>query len=125
MSAVIITQMPVSYTHLDDYANGISYEDWTEKIYQRFDECTEHDWCHTISNAMIVTAALLYGNKDFGKSICLAVQTGFDTDCNGATVGSVVGMISGISKIDTKWTEPVSYTHLSVHLKHIPETLLI
>ena len=92
---------------IDDYENGISYEDWTEKIYQRFDECTEYDWCHTISNAMIVTAALLYGNKDFGKSICIAVQTGFDTDCNGATVGSIVGMINGISKIDKKWTEPI------------------
>ena len=56
---------------------------------------------------MIVTAALLYGNKDFGKSICIAVQTGFDTDCNGATVGSVVGMINGISKIGKKWTEPI------------------
>ena len=30
-----------------------------------------HDWCHVISNAMVVTAALLYGEGDYGKTVCL------------------------------------------------------
>lgn len=30
-----------------------------------------------------VVAALLYGKSDFGKSIRMAVETDFDTDCNG------------------------------------------
>ncbi len=29
---------------------------------------------------MIVVAALLYGKGDYGKSICMAVETGFDAD---------------------------------------------
>ena len=45
---------------------------------------------------------------DFGKTVCLAVQTGFDTDCNGATVGSVLGMRNSVDKLDEYWTKPVN-----------------
>ena len=55
---------------------------------------------------MIVTMALLWGGGDFGKSICLAVQAAYDTDCNGATVGSIVGVLNGASGIDRCWIEP-------------------
>ena len=92
---------------LQQHKNGLKCEDCFANIHAKYDEYSEHDWCHTISNAMIVTAALLYGNGDFGKSVCLAVQTGFDTDCNGATVGSVVGMQKGIGCIEYEWQQPL------------------
>ena len=56
---------------------------------------------------MIVSAALLFGEGDFNKSIGLAVGAGYDTDCNGATVGSIIGMMHGITGIDSHWTEPL------------------
>ncbi len=87
---------------------GCGYDGFFAKIHELYNENNVHDWTHTISNAMIVCAALLFGGGDFGKSICLAVQTGFDTDCNGATVGSVLGMRGGIDEIDEKWKKPVN-----------------
>jgi ADP-ribosylglycohydrolase len=90
------------------YDNGTSQKDCFADIHNKFDEFTSHGWCHTISNAMIVAASLLYGNGDFGKSICMAVETGFDTDCNGATVGSILGMANGISSIDDVWKKPIN-----------------
>ena len=78
------------------------------KIHKKWDENNSYDWCHTIPNAMIVTAGLLYGNGDYGKSICLAVQEGFDIDCNGATIGSIVGMRNGAKSIPREWAVPVN-----------------
>ena len=92
---------------LRDFENGVTEEEAFKKIHTRFDEHDPHDWCHTISNALIVSAALLYGKGDFGRSICMAVETGFDTDCNGATVGSILGMHSGASAIGDEWTAPL------------------
>ena len=89
------------------YHAGVSQQECFAMIHQKYDEYTEHGWCHTISNAMIVVAALLYGEGDYGRSICMAVETGFDTDCNGATVGSVLGMANGLRSIPEYWTNPI------------------
>ncbi len=100
---------------LSDFENGLSQEECFANIHNRYDEYSGHDWCHTISNAVIVVSALLYGNGDFGKSVCMAVETGFDTDCNGATVGSVLGMAKGIDSIEGVWKKPVKDTlHTSI-----------
>ena len=92
---------------LDSYKNGISEHDCFKMIHEKYDEHSGHDWCHTISNAMIVVASLLYGEGDFSKSICMAVETGFDTDCNGATVGSILGMANGKETISEDWSAPI------------------
>ena len=100
---------------LDEFENGASKEECFKAIHEKYDEHSSHGWCHTISNAMIVTAALLYGNGDYGKSICMSVEAGFDTDCNGATVGSILGMANGIESIPEYWVKPINDTlHTSI-----------
>lgn len=88
------------------YDAGTSADEIISAIHSDYDEHTSHGWCYTNSNAMIVTMALLCGEKDFGKSLCLAVQSAFDTDCNGATVGSIIGMMIGKDRIPAYWTDP-------------------
>lgn len=100
---------------LQGYKNGVCQENAFENIHKKYDEYSDHGWCYAISNSMVVAAALLYGNGDYGKSICMAAQTGFDTDCNGATVGSIIGMAKGIDGIPDYWTEPINDTlHTSI-----------
>ncbi|MBR2459877.1 MAG: ADP-ribosylglycohydrolase family protein, partial [Clostridia bacterium] len=92
---------------LDAWRNGLSEGKCFGMIHSQWNEYTGHGWCHTISNAMVVAAALLYGKGDYGRTVCMAVETGFDTDCNGATVGSVLGMAKGIGSIADCWTAPI------------------
>ena len=90
------------------FKNGVSQKECFVMIHNKWDEYSGHDWCHTISNAMIVVASLLYGEGNFSRSICMAVETGFDTDCNGATVGSILGMANGKETISEAWSAPIS-----------------
>ena len=96
------------YDVIADYEAGVNHETVFNKIHKKYDEYTDHGWCHTLSNAKIVAASLLYGEGNYGKSICMAVQTGFDTDCNAATVGSVLGMTFGIDAIESYWYAPLN-----------------
>jgi ADP-ribosylglycohydrolase len=59
---------------------------------------------HTNNNAAMVVAALLLGGHDFEKVISLAVMGGWDTDCNGATAGSICGAMLGAVSLPSKWT---------------------
>ncbi|MEJ3749342.1 ADP-ribosylglycohydrolase family protein [Actinomycetes bacterium KLBMP 9797] len=64
-------------------------------------------WVHVRNNAALVAAALAYGGGDFDRSVCAAVSGGWDTDSNGATVGSVVGALIGAAGIRPEWTTPL------------------
>lgn len=93
---------------LDWYEDGVTYDEAVERIHERWDEESTYEWLHTISNAQVVTVGLLWGEGDFERSIGRAVQAGFDTDCNGATVGSIVGMIQGAESLPAEWTDPLN-----------------
>jgi ADP-ribosylglycohydrolase len=87
--------------------------DWKaalDSIHERYDEKRGHDWCHTVSNALIVCVALLYGELDLEKTIGIAIAGALDTDCNGATAGSIAGMMLGASKLPSSWTDPLCDT---------------
>jgi hypothetical protein len=89
------------------YAAGVPHEEVIDGIHEEWDELTVHGWCHTISNAQIVAAALLYGDDDFATTIALAVAGGFDTDCNGATCGSLWGVRHGAKALPSRWLRPL------------------
>lgn len=67
-----------------------------------------YNMIHTINNAAICTAAVLYGEGDFEKAITFAAISGNDVDCNCATVGSIMGAYNGAKKIPGKWKDVLS-----------------
>ena len=71
------------------------------------------------------TIGLLYG-EDFGDAICKAVNCGWDTDCTGATVGAIWGIIYGRKSLPEIWTKPLGDAVIvSEGIKniHVPATL--
>jgi ADP-ribosylglycohydrolase len=63
---------------------------------------------HTINNAALVAAALLWGDGDFTTTVGLAVHGGWATDCNGATAGSAFGAMHGTAGLPDAWTAPLA-----------------
>jgi hypothetical protein len=89
---------------------GLGYDQAIGRIHAQWDENIGHHWTHTNSNAQIVVLGLLWAEGDFEKAICRAVEACFDTDCNGATVGSIMGMLLGAQALPQKWIAPLNDT---------------
>ncbi|MFI9830643.1 ADP-ribosylglycohydrolase family protein [Streptomyces sp. NPDC051913] len=67
-----------------------------------------HHWVHAIPNTALIAAALTHANGDFTASISLAVSGGWDTDSNGATAGSIAGLLTGSpDALPDRWTTPL------------------
>ncbi|MEU6392599.1 ADP-ribosylglycohydrolase family protein [Streptomyces sp. NPDC046939] len=67
-----------------------------------------HHWVHVLPNAALLAAALTHADGDFEGSVCRAVSGGWDTDSNGATAGSIAGLLAGDpSVLGERWTAPL------------------
>lgn len=84
------------------------YDDW-RKAWKKIKEKYGHySPVHTINNAALVLLGLLYGEGDYERSITISVMGGMDTDCNGATTGSILGVILGAKNLPEKWIKPLN-----------------
>lgn len=82
-----------------------------EKTWERIsDEYGRYHPVHTINNAALVIMGLLHAGGDFEEAICTTVMGGWDTDCTGATAGSVMGALIGAGGIPEKWVAPLNDT---------------
>ena len=75
-------------------------------------------WFQAAVDVPFTVLALLYGEGDFGKTVCLAVNCGDDTDCTAATAGSVLGIILGADALPEKWLTPIGDGIATISLKH-------
>lgn len=74
-------------------------------------------------NSAYVVIGLLYGGKDFYKTIDIATRCGQDADCNPSTAAGILGTMLGYSNIPEKWKEglypvedrPFSFTDISLN----------
>lgn len=87
---------------IECYNEGISLKDARERIVE-FN--TDFGWFQAPANLGFVTLGLLYGEGDFKKSVISAINCGDDTDCTGATVGAIMGIIGGTAAIPEDWRE--------------------
>jgi len=74
-------------------------------------------------NGAYVALGLLYGNRDFGKTIEVATRAGQDSDCNPASAGGILGVMLGYKAIPEEWKSGIdgiadkkfSYTDFNFH----------
>ncbi|WP_308635011.1 ADP-ribosylglycohydrolase family protein [Paenibacillus silvisoli] len=64
--------------------------------------------CHIIPNAAVIILSLLYGGGDFSRAINICNMCGWDTDCNVANVGTIMGVMNGLEGIDDSWRKPIN-----------------
>ena len=92
------------------WEGGADYGIACEYIHAQWNERRSHDWHHVNANAQVIAAALLWGDDAFGQSVAQAVMCGFDTAGNGATVGSLWGVMHGAVRIPETWAKPIRNT---------------
>ncbi len=90
--------------NLDNVKN---YQDARNLVNERF--AGQH-CVHTNNNACLIVFAVHLGEGDVTKAITEAVGMGLDNDCTAATVGSIIGAITGTAGIEEKWYKPFNST---------------
>ncbi|MBI2427419.1 MAG: ADP-ribosylglycohydrolase family protein [Ignavibacteriales bacterium] len=82
-----------------------SWDSTVDDLYKKFGR---YHWVHAINNAALIVAALISSQDDYERAICNVVMGGWDTDSNGATVGSIMGTMLGAQQLPKKWTSPLN-----------------
>jgi ADP-ribosylglycohydrolase len=101
------------------HEEGCDVEMMLDRIHERYGH---YSGVHTINNAALVAAGLLMGERQLGPTISIAVMGGWDTDCNGASAGSVLGAMTGARPLPYEWVGPLNDT-LDTALSAIRESL--
>jgi hypothetical protein len=81
--------------------------DWKEARQAVIKDTEDMGWFQAPRNVSFTIIGWLYGENDFGKSICIAINCGDDTDCTGATLASIFGIIGGTKAIPEIWRKPI------------------
>jgi len=87
---------------MECYDKGIEYSQTREKVVE-FNK--DLGWFQAPGNLGFVAIGLLYGEGDFRNSVLYAINCGDDSDCTGATVGSIMGIVGGTQSIPEEWKE--------------------
>lgn len=103
------------------YKNGLTYLEARERLMNEVpgsfgvqgtkrgitEDFPVNPGCDAPNNISIAVIGWLYGEDDFGKSLCIAVNCGEDTDCTAATLGAILGIVHGNSGLPEKWLAPI------------------
>ena len=85
---------------LNAYDKGL---DWREAREALVKDSADLGWFQAPANLGFVILGVLYGEGDFKKSMLCAINCGDDTDCTGATLGALFGIMRGSAGIPEDW----------------------
>ena len=79
-------------------------------------------------NAAYVVIGLLYGDRDFTKTLEITTRCGQDADCNPSTAGGILGTVLGYDNIPGYWkmglteAEDIDFKYTTMSLNKVYET---
>lgn len=79
------------------------YPDWHDtrlKIVEHYGYDKYGGNCHMVPNHALIHLGLLYGGDNFQKALMITNTSGWDTDCNSANIGCLMGIKLGLKGID-------------------------
>ncbi|MGI5894195.1 MAG: ADP-ribosylglycohydrolase family protein [Candidatus Merdivicinus sp.] len=100
---------------LDSYDQGI---DWKEARQRLVEDSTDLGWFQAPANLGFVILGMLYGEGDFKKSMICAINCGDDTDCTGATLGALFGILHGTAGIPEDWRAHIGDEIVTISLNN-------
>ena len=98
---------------MECYESGMSWEEAREQVRLVSEEL---GWFMAPANVGYVIVGMLYGEGDFKKTMCVAIGCGDDTDCTGATVGSLLGIMHGTAIIPKDWQEYIGDNIITISI---------
>lgn len=104
------------------YRHQLSWAEARERIVRIYGNAQPGN---AIQNHGFIILGWLYG-RDFGDRLCCAVNCGYDTDCTGATLGALLGILHGAKGTPARWRDPVGegiVVHKFTQGKRPPATL--
>ncbi|HEY3397914.1 MAG TPA: ADP-ribosylglycohydrolase family protein [Armatimonadota bacterium] len=107
------------------HAQGKSWQDARNLVVE---DSVDLGWFQAPANVAFVVLGWLYGEGDFGRSLLTAVNCGDDTDCTGATLGALLGILGGRQGIPAEWSEPIGERIVTIAIDRgswwgVPKTL--
>ena len=95
------------------YDDGTAFKEARKAVVK---ETEDMGWFQAPCNVSFVILGLLYGEGDYKKSMICAINCGDDTDCTGATIGALMGIMGGTEFIPQDWAEYIGDKIVSVAL---------
>lgn len=100
---------------IDAYDSG---KDWKTARNLVVEDSADLGWFQAPANVAFVILGLLYGEGDFKKSMITAINCGDDTDCTGATIGAIMGIMGGTDAIPADWREHIGDNIVTVAISN-------
>jgi len=97
--------------YLEDANDGaLDWRATRQKLYNYYQGTSAkgryYNWLESTINSGATVLAILYGGGDFNDTVQIGVLAGWDSDCNPATAGGLIGTINGYSGLPSDLTDP-------------------
>ncbi len=94
----------------ESFKRGDSWRTGLKMIQAKWGYDTYGGGCHILPNHALVIHGLLHGRGDFRESMRVTNTCAYDTDCNAANVGCIVGVMRGLAAFEGEydWRGPVA-----------------